>query len=131
MKHFSFLFLFITVLSFSQANVYPDSSFGDNSELFPSSNNIVDLITLCKTIQTIDNKLITTNGFISLSKHNLDGTVDTTFGNSGTLIVPFSTGNYRIKDLSELSDGSILVLINNSAYSYILKYKSDGSVDST
>ncbi len=133
MKQFSFLFLFINALFFGQANVSYDSSFGNNGRIFPLSTTPVlnNELSNFKSVQSIDNKIIATSSNVGISRYNLAGTLDTTFGTSGTTTVT-TNSSYRIQDLGVLSDGSILVLINNNGfYSYIRKYKQDGSIDST
>lgn len=131
MKQFSFLFLFINVLIFGQANVSYDASFGNNGRIFPLSTTTVSTTSHYKAVQNIDNKIIATSSDVSISRYNLNGDLDTTFGNSGTKIVSTSNNGYKIQDLAVLSDGSIIVLIHNYTYSYVQKYKQDGTLDTT
>ena len=133
MKQFSFLFLFINALVFAQANVSYDTSFGSNGRVFPLSTTPVldNELSNFKSVQNIDNKIIATSSNVAISRYNLAGTLDTTFGTSGTTTVT-TNSSYRIQDLGVLSDGSILVLINNAGFSSsVRKYKQDGSLDST
>ncbi|WP_379969175.1 T9SS type A sorting domain-containing protein [Epilithonimonas sp. UC225_85] len=135
MKHFSFLFLFINALIFAQANVAYDASFGSNGRLFTTNPaqytyNVGFGTVQYKTIQNIDNKLISVSGNASISRYNLNGTLDTAFANSGTRVV-MTVSNFNISDLANLSDGSILVLVNNSTKSYIYKYSANGTPDTT
>lgn len=134
MKQFSFLFLFINALIFAQTNVTYDSSFGNNGRLF--TTNYAQFMyppiggAHYKTVQNIDNKLISVSGNASISRYNLDGSLDTNFGVSGTRVVSTTSG-YVISDLANLSDGSILVLLNGFPRSYIFKYSSNGTLDTT
>ena len=137
MKKSFILFFFISLFVSAQSNPQYDAGFGVNGKLL--TTNAVQLSSgldtsanlLYKSIQNIDGKLITVVGDNEVKRYSVDGTADQTFGSSGIGSTGFGSG-YYIKDISNLSDGSIVILINNNSdKSYVIKLTSDGLPDST
>lgn len=71
---------------------------------------------------------------VVLIKYNADGSVDTTFGTDGVIYTDIDNGSEDIVQSAILqSDGKFLIsgamYSNGTSYSFILRYNSDGSLD--
>lgn len=106
-----------------------DVSFGDNGTIETSSVNPNGLVVEPdgKTLSIGDSS----NGTTTITRYNANGTLDTNFGIAGK--VEYSQWFNTYSTMSVEQDGKILALgKNNSDGSiHILKFNSDGSVDSS
>jgi uncharacterized delta-60 repeat protein len=115
-----------------------DTSFGTNGELIIDPGSIFSggVSPVTTIVQTdgktiaIGSKFAGSNGYIAqLSRYNLDGSLDSTFGSAGKLTT--SLGGYIGTKLQ--SDGKILVVGTAALDGSILaiRYNSDGSLDNS
>src|SRR5215212_3519038 len=75
-----------------------------------------------------DNKIIAPiNGHKGITRINPDGSVDTSFGNAGTVATPFSAGSLK------LSGGKLVVAgyDSNTEHSVLARYNLNGTLDTS
>lgn len=72
-----------------------------------------------------------TKSDFALAKINSDGTLDSTFGTNGKVISTISTGNDLIRNIEIQSDGKVLVFGSTSLKFTMVRYTSDGVLDTT
>jgi len=122
-----------------------DYTFGDNGRITLEIENNYYINDISNATE---NKILITGGIsgqtsgdLFLSRMNEDGTMDNNFGENGTMIYGYRPQTFEagIKAI-ELSDGSILVggnisnmhlYIDNFFPIFLMKFKSDGSVDTS
>jgi uncharacterized delta-60 repeat protein len=75
--------------------------------------------------------LNTTGNTPALARFNADGTVDTTFGNSGQESISFGSNTSGIQALALQSDGKILVAGTSSDSFTVARLTSNGALDTT
>lgn len=75
----------------------------------------------------------TTGRDFSFARFNTNGTLDTTFGSSGKLLVPIaaSTGQDQVRGMTVLSDDSIIAVGRAGSITGIIKLTANGALDST
>jgi uncharacterized delta-60 repeat protein len=118
-----------------------DSSFGGSGMVATLIPGSID--GMFDTALQPDGKIVTLGStFVDsqIVRYNSDGTIDTTFGAGGRVIVDFSGGKDLPAGLAILNDGKIIVagsvyysgpLSNCEAYATLAKFNSDGSPDTT
>jgi uncharacterized delta-60 repeat protein len=67
----------------------------------------------------------------ALARYNADGTPDTTFGQSGQVVTPFPTSSIGVTATALQADGKIIVVGLSQAEFGVLRYNTDGSLDTT
>lgn len=72
--------------------------------------------------------LANNNYFGSVVRYNANGTLDTTFGNGGKVIVP---EDGYISGVAVQTNGKILVAGSNGVYMFVVRLNGDGSIDPT
>ncbi|KYC42820.1 hypothetical protein WA1_11880 [Scytonema hofmannii PCC 7110] len=120
----------------------PDSSFGSNGKVTTSISTNTDE-GYSVAIQA-DGKIVvagsTYNGSnhdSALIRYNIDGSLDTSFGNGGKVITPVVANSYDVfESIAIQSDGKIVVAgsANNNATNSdftLVRYNPDGSLDSS
>lgn len=126
-------------------NGVPDASFGNNGIIaskFDSSNDVSSKLLIQPdekiiTIGTRKTFAMNTLGkeIIAMSRTNIDGSLDTTFGTDGKVVSDLGQAYYTIKNSALQHDGKILVAcetvtVGNSFYEYFLiRYNNNGSID--
>jgi uncharacterized delta-60 repeat protein len=87
-----------------------------------------------KIVQT--GKTFTSNAYFGTVRYNTDGSLDSTFGGTGIVLTGFSTGTNNAECIALQADGKILVGGTDGSYNTnsnvcIVRYNTDGSIDST
>ncbi|GEP50564.1 hypothetical protein FNO01nite_12360 [Flavobacterium noncentrifugens] len=141
--------LLLSASAFSQ-NLIPDLSFGNNGKVqtsFGADNSILSRIAVqpdgkivaCGTYnKEIDTAPYTVNQ-LALTRYNINGTIDLSFGTNGKIILPIgSDDSNEHNDVKILSNGKILVMTNrtvnaapnqqNTDY-VLLRFNADGTPD--
>ena len=114
----------------------PDTSFGTNGTVITDISGQSDKPEAV-VIQS-DGKIVIggTGGdgphfFFEMARYNTDGTLDTSFGNNGTVVFN-QTGYYNeIWSLALQSDGKILAAGNTNGEYAVTRLNTDGSLDTT
>jgi uncharacterized delta-60 repeat protein len=88
--------------------------------------------------QQVDGKLVAVgtayNGSTSnfaVARYNVDGSLDNTFGNSGTVVTSFGTQGDEAQDVAIQNDGKIVVAGRSAYHIALARYLPDGSLDSS
>jgi uncharacterized delta-60 repeat protein len=72
---------------------------------------------------------------IAVARYNESGSLDNTFGNSGTIITPWGTTQSEVRSVAVQSDGKILaagISHNGNDYDFsLVRYNSNGTLDNT
>ena len=131
--------LLLTILNVKSQTISLDTSFGTNG--FTSIPLVGEGDDLQIQISQ-DNKILATGKDLPIStsinpnkvyKLNLDGTLDTSFGNLGTLILPNYSGDF--KAVLQGSDKFLIVFqsVSSTAPNFrsILRYNSNGTLDTS
>ncbi len=116
-----------------------DTSFGNNGKVTPSLDGTIGIKS---TIQQSDGKFVVAGinrGLFFVGRYNLDGSIDTSFGDNGKVTTDFSPGGESaiLQDVIQQKDGKIIALgIQQSGPSVprsliIIRYNLDGSVDTS
>ena len=127
------LLLLYTALLASPGDL--DLTFGEATVVTPMHHDI----SIVDSVIQSDNKLIVAfqdrsdpaNYDFGLIRYNTDGSIDTGFGNSGTVITDINNTNNFLSALTLASDGKILTVGRSSADITMVRYNSDGSLDSS
>jgi len=115
-----------------------DSSFGTNGLLTisPSATGIAYANAI--TLQPDGKILVTgtggngpTNYHFATARYNSDGSLDTTFGNHGSTITAFGPGSVFAHSIALQSDGKILVAGTAGSGYGLVRYNSNGSLDTS
>jgi uncharacterized delta-60 repeat protein len=121
-----------------------DATFGNGGMLTSSFDSTNDESTIL--LLQPDNKLIaigtkrnrTPNNYsykdIALSRHNADGSLDTTFGTGGKVVSAFGDNINTVKNAVLLPDGKIMLMnsYSDSGYHYeLIRYTANGTLDAT
>jgi uncharacterized delta-60 repeat protein len=127
MKKLLLFIIFISFNAFSQ-NINLDSSFGTNGI------SVLDRInTVGSTMELQTDGKILISGFIEststtfIARINVDGTLDTSFGNNGYFEI--SGESLFLDPINILSDNNVLVGLNSP--DKIIKLNSNGSIDTS
>ncbi len=123
-----------------------DSSYADNGVAilnFLDYYSFVDITSATLSTAAIqpDDKVIvagtlfTFNEDVIAARFNVDGAIDTTFGNDGLAVYDLGTIHENILDISLQTDGKIVMSGKYDAYSYTdfltMRLNPNGSIDST
>ena len=108
-----------------------DPSFGDGGKV------LTDLGTSYDRLQNVavqaDDKIVvlgTSEGKFTLTRYEIDGTLDNSFGNKGTAITSISyDSRYDKSEVVVLPNGKILFTGTTSSNFLLAQYNSDGTVD--
>ena len=113
-----------------------DTSFGSGGKLIVDAGSGSDLGS--SVIQQSDGKLVVagpSGGAFSLIRLNTDGSLDSSFGAAGKLIVPFGPNSDSAYSVIQQSDGKLMVagIRSNSVEKdfRLIRLNTDGSVDSS
>jgi uncharacterized delta-60 repeat protein len=101
-----------------------DSGFGQSGKVDTSFGQGFFVLEVTDAVLQPDGKIVvvaTLNGFFSLLRYNVDGSLDSSFGDSGVVSIPFGDR------LALQRDGRLVVVANNA----VARYNPDGSLDST
>ncbi|MGE0082662.1 MAG: hypothetical protein AB7U81_15385, partial [Thiohalomonadaceae bacterium] len=71
----------------------------------------------------------TGNYQLLLVRYNADGTLDSSFGGDGIVTTSIWSGFEIVKDMALLPDGGVIVLTYNYSDFVLVRYRSDGSLD--
>ncbi len=137
---FTFLFLsfIISSVSFGQDGKL-ETTFGTNgTKLISTNSGNAEILSILKD----ENKLVgvgfSRNGNfdkISIVRMDLNGNLDTTFGNTGLVTIPIGTGHGRASSIIQQPDGKYLVAgwtrFSNKDQYVILRILPNGSLDSS
>ena len=119
-----------------------DSSFGFNGMVFADLNRSGDLLSAI-TIQPDEKILALGTTYVAnyqaqfaLTRHNPDGSLDTTFNLTGKVITPSPENNCEATSVTVQPDGKILVVgfsyANNlQKSSVVIRYNSNGMLDTS
>ncbi len=139
------LFLLFTCVSFGQAGSF-DASYGNNGLATFCYHNPTTMGVYTSSFQS-SGKIVTYNGIggstAVLLRWNTDGTIDTTFGDSGTGTQsyfqnpPFVNGGYSPKDMAIQEDDKIVIMglqqnptFPSNAY-WVARLLPDGALDTS
>jgi uncharacterized delta-60 repeat protein len=117
-----------------------DNTFGTNGSIatnlnqqsyfgtFSESNGKIYLAAGVKQSGSVQSPL-------QLNRYNSDGSVDSTFGTSGAVILDSTaTSSKSVASIQQQADGKALVAVNvggSSGADYLIRYNSNGNIDST
>lgn len=140
---FIIVLLLATAPLFGQTSGSPDNTFGSGgtvtTDITPNSDGATDVV-----IQT-DGKIVVagqgstggvfTNVFL-LARYKIDGSLDSSFGTSGTVTTSFTEGSANARAVALQTDGKILVVgdahpLASAYFNALARYKPDGTPDST
>lgn len=135
---------YYTALARYNTNGALDSSFGTNGIIIPDFNTFVfepstvEILNDGKILVAGTHELSTpefpTNFVFAMMRYNIDGTIDTGFGDNGTVITDFSPSDGGANGARDvIQDGNKLIVIgftndNNRSFG-IAKYNLNGSLD--
>ncbi len=75
-------------------------------------------------------KIFTGKVYTALSRYDVNGSLDTSFGNGGFTYLTFDTGDEQLQDLIVAPDGSLMALISNNHRATVLaKLHPNGELD--
>ena len=75
-------------------------------------------------------KIFTGKVYTALSRYDVNGSLDTSFGNGGVTYLTFDTGDEKLQDLIVAPDGSLMALISNNHRATVLaKLHPNGELD--
>lgn len=132
----------LTLLTVSLPTIAPaqpgalDNTFGTGGKVITSLGNFGDN---CNAVAIQSDEKIVVGGFtqssftssdFALVRYNADGTLDNTFGTGGKVITPVET-NSRGNSVAMQSDGKILLGGASHWYINLVRYHSDGTLDTT
>ena len=128
------LFTFLPILTFAQ---YLDNSFGTGGQLNTSLGSFGNM---CNSVVIqSDQKIVFGGGTKSssfsdlafaLARCNSDGTLDNTFGTGGKVVTPIEPGSEGNSVVIQ-SDGKIIMGGSSGWFINLVRYNSDGSLDTT
>lgn len=117
----------------------PDTTFGGGDGVV--STVLGDYTDLAQSVAVLPDGKILVAGYVEteltylfgLVRYNTDGSIDTTFGDNGTVITPVNNEAY-VWDMAVQYDGSIVVVGNtatNVPIIAVLRYTENGALDTT
>lgn len=136
----SILFILLnTIYSYSQTPTF-DATFGTNGKVyedFISGSNEFSQIVLQSDGKIVASGAVATNDPYTqclVVRFNTDGSVDTTFGNNGTVVT--NSNQAYAHSIALQNDGKILItggieLPNNNAEILVTRLNSNGTIDTT
>jgi len=137
--HLILLFLLSTIYGYSQTPTF-DITFGTNGKVYEdyiSGHNEISQIVLQNDGKIVASGAVVTNDPLPqclVVRFNTDGTIDSTFGNNGTVV----TDNYPASatSIALQNDGKILItgsveLSNNNNEILVTRLNSNGTLDTT
>ena len=133
--------VFICFYSNAQNPVSLDSTFGVSGKMVTTINPDGHIRNKLHTLRQTDGKFVgssTFGGYPVLTRYDVNGNLDSTWGLNGISEVYDTIDNNLIFGITELDNGQILLagvrdynIGNGEPDNYIIKFKTDGSVDST
>ncbi|MAP55232.1 T9SS type A sorting domain-containing protein [Altibacter sp.] len=117
------------------SNGLPDASFGNNGRITThvgsnyNSGSAVKQLLNGKIIVAGETREGTSNNNIVLLRYNSNGTLDTSFGNSGYTITDTGSLDDKTVAMQELNNGNILLGAFNGTNSILLEYTNNGALN--
>lgn len=120
-----------------------DSTFGNNGKVISNIGSRVGSSDVARAIAVQTDGKFVAGGYsydgaqkdFALIRYNTNGSLDSSFGSNGRLILSLSSGDDEIHGLAMQTDGKILVggsaNINSNGEFAIVRFNSDGSLDTS